>query len=216
MRSLVLAVSMVAALATRASAMGSYVQYGVVAWNADGTAALMTETSSSSGTEGSGFRFIVVGARDAAPYTTSFDDTQNPDDRHQKIDVRTCIANAAALKRTLATHRFRGVTVRASHCKTDREVVAIDLKAAATMESSHVGDLTQRRATTALDLRIEAAVTRALGDIPVDADVVSLTGALVIVLSGVNGDESFPAHAAVISATQTSAKIVVEDLRIRA
>jgi hypothetical protein len=149
----------------------------------------------------------------------SFDDTQDPDRRAQKIDRATCLANATILRRALAAHRFRGVAIRRSHCSTHRQVVVVSPATWTQMEASHLTGLARRRPATALELSVDDAVTSALRDpdasidLDPDADIASLTGALIIVLFGVNGDETGPAHAAVIAQTPGGPRVLVDDLR---
>lgn len=196
-----------------ANAMGRYVDLHLVAWNTDGTAALFTRTESSSGTAGMTQELILVGLRETDTLTVSFDDTQDPDQRQQKVDRATCERNAATLRRRLTAARFRGVAIRAGHCRTDRQVVSIAPLTSQALEASRIPDLSTVRPTTARELAIESTVIAALGEFPEGAEVASIDGALVVVLSGVNGDESGPAHALVIARTPTGAALLGDDLR---
>jgi hypothetical protein len=74
MRSLLLAAAILA-FPSSAYAMGVYVEIHVAAWNNDGTAALVTSTSSSSGTVGKTKGYMLVAAGEAQPLAVSFDET---------------------------------------------------------------------------------------------------------------------------------------------
>lgn len=212
MRSLLLpAAAAVATLAVSAPAhaMGRYVTLELIGWNADGTAVLLSRTESSSGTVGVTHQVILVGSRDPKPFVVSFDDTQDSDSRAQKIDVATCRANTRALGKALAAHRFTGAQVFPSRCKSDRDVFSLRTQT----RSAAIGDLTQRPPIDAREAKVEELLVGALGQLPADADVESLTGDVVLVLDGVNGDESGPAHASVIAATPAGPKALFGDLR---
>lgn len=186
---------------------------GIVAWNTDGTAVLLSRTSSSSGTEGISTQYTLVSAADGSRLDLSLDDTQNFDSRTQKVDVATCMRAAQTLKKALADKRFTAITIRPERCKSDRAVVQTGAATSKALADAKVGDLTKRRPADNRELKVEATLTAALGELPAESDVESPTGALIVVLSGVNGDESGPAHASVIAAGSALPRILIGDLR---
>src|SRR3954470_3398851 len=94
MRTLLAAALLLAALASRAHAMGVYITVTLVAWNTDGTAALVTRDTSSSGAAGSSHEYLIVTA-DTDPVAFSFDDTTDEaGPASQKITAATCARTA--------------------------------------------------------------------------------------------------------------------------
>ena len=210
MRSLLLlAVLLVAA---PAHAMGRYVNLGVVAWNADGTAVILSRSESSSGTAGITLQYLLIGAREPDPIVVSFNDTQDPDTSSQKIDPATCVKNAAAFQTALTAHRFRGVTVHAERCKTDRAVLQLSAYAARQVAASEITSTT-RPPRSLRELHAADAVALAMGDSEPPSAIESLTGDLTVILFGGNGDESGPGHAIVVATTPTGPRVVGGDLR---
>jgi hypothetical protein len=103
-----------------AHAMGADVSVDLVAWNADGSAALVRRTTLWDGQRQS--KYVIVA--DAEPVSAMFDDGR---DTTQNVDDAGCIKAAGALTRALAADQFRGVTVHADRCAGARaSIVAVD------------------------------------------------------------------------------------------
>jgi hypothetical protein len=193
MRYLAVFVAMLASVP--AYAMGRYVNLELRAWNADGSAALVARTETSSGTVGTTHTFILVAAG-AQPREFTFDDTQDGDTAVQKVDRASCLRAADALSRELATKRFR-VTIRRAACDGDRGVVTVPL---ATLRESVDSMLTappNGPASPRQTAMWDAAKAVVGGDLS-NVVVAAKSGALVVVLWGENGDSSGPAHATVV------------------
>jgi hypothetical protein len=198
-------------ISSPAHAMGRYVQLGLIAWNADGTAALFTRESSSSGTVGATFEYVLVAAGASEPLVVSFNDTQDGDTRAQKVDQAACIRAAVTLQRALVAKRFRGVVVQQARCRDTRGVVGVLPEASRLVDGSWIAKPVHREPTARETASWEAAKLMQLGD--EGSDVASLTGSLVVVLYGVNGDNTPLAHATVLEVTRDGPRVLVEDLR---
>jgi hypothetical protein len=196
---------------TPARAMGRYIDYDVVAWNDDGTAALLSRIESSSGTVGVSRRYVLTGVGDRAPLVVSFDNTLDPDVDSQKIDRATCVRDALRLSSALATRRFRGVGVRADRCRTDRAVVAPSKSEAARVASSRLGDLRQQKPATMMGREVRDALVHAFGSVP-QGEALSATGALTILRFGDDDDGPRIAPTAVIVGRGAAATVLVPDL----
>jgi hypothetical protein len=220
-----LLVSVVAALglmavATPAQAMGVYVNFDVVAWNDDGTSAIVSRDTSSSGTTGSTHAYILVSAGEPPALVVRFTDLQDPDKQTEHIDRAACTKAAAAFATALGARRFHGVTVTAAACGTAaRDVVRIDATAARLAALAWVATPAARPATDREQASAEAA-RQALG--PTSgaggtgwgvADVASLTGRLILIVTGGNGDSSTMGHLAVYARTKGSVAQQIADLR---
>ena len=182
-----LVVAMIVLAANQAHAMGVYINHELVAWNDDGTAALISQTTSSSGTAGMGHVYILVSADGSKPLVVSFDNTMDPDTATQHVDELACGKAVDTLHYALAARRFKGVNLRKEQCKGARDVVAVTPAATADVTSSiqHVGD----------------------------GILASRSGALILVLSGENGDSSQPAHVAVYKPSKAGLVAIVDDVR---
>jgi hypothetical protein len=173
--------------ATRAHAMGVYIDHVLVAWNDDGTAALISQTSSSSGTEGTARSYILVSADGAKPLVVSFDNTRDADTATQHVDEIACGKAVDTLHYALAAYHFRGVNLRKEQCKAARDVVALT-------------------PTTTADV---ASSVQQLGD----GVIASRSGALILVIAGENGDGSRSAHVAVYRPGKAGLALLVDDVR---
>ena len=209
MRSLLLAAAIIA-IPSAAHAMGVYVDIHVVAWNADGTAALLTRNSSSSGTVGKTQQFVLVGVGDKAAQGFTFDDTQDPDQPTQQVDAAACAKDAATLTKALAARHFKGVKVRADHCKSDRAVVTVTAAETRRATASKVADLTAPKAKAVHD-----AIVQALGALPDgdDNEYFSASGKLIVAGTGGLDDGGFHQQVEIIDASTSPAKVAVENLR---
>jgi len=184
-------VALVAAPAS-AHAMGAYIELDVAAWNADGSAVLLTRTTTSSGTVGASHEYLLIGVADTEPLVVSFDDTRDPDVAAQQIDRATCMRNAARLKKALTARHFRSVMIRAERCSSDRVVV----------QPSRSAPPPARRSTVDLP---------ALGAVPA-GDVLTATGKLIVVLHGDNDDGTERRYATILAASAKGAYTVVAEL----
>jgi hypothetical protein len=186
-----------------AQAMGRYTTLNVVAWSADGSAALVLRSTTSSGTAGEARQYALVTAGEAKPASFVFFDTTDPEAPKQTVAAKSCEAAAVALVKALTVHHFKGVAVDRARCKTaDRQVVAVSPEAALVASLAYVAapkahDATPRETAAAAALAVQ------------DGDALALSDKLVLVLFGENGNDSKPAHGAVFA----GGKKVVEDLR---
>src|SRR5436190_933702 len=99
-------------VAAPAHAMGSYINFEVIAWNGDGSAALIERTGSGSATAGTSHVLEIVTAGEKDPFMVSFNDTQDPDKATQHVDAKACRAAVVAMKAALAARKFTGITLR--------------------------------------------------------------------------------------------------------
>jgi hypothetical protein len=185
LRALVIATILL--VASSAHAMGVYITHELVAWNDDGTAALISQTTSSSGTAGMTHAYILVSADGSKPLVVSFDDTQDPDATTQHVDEIACGKAVDTLHYALVAHRFSGVNLRKEQCKAARDVVAL----------------------TPATMTDVASSVQQLGD----GNLASKSGALILVLSGENADSSRAAHVKVFKSGKAGLAVVVDDLR---
>lgn len=206
------------AVSAPAHAMGVYVNFSVIAWNADGSSALLTRDGSSSATAGATHDYILVSASDRTPVVFTFSDTQDPDAATEHVDHDACVKAAGALAKALTAKHFKGVTVKADHCTATRDVVAVSADAAKAAAAAKVTP-PFKRGKTPRDATSYAAAQAAFGSgAPSDGtddEIAAASGVMAIVLSGENGDSSRPAHVAVYvpSKSGTSADRWIEDLR---
>ncbi len=192
------------AVATPAHAMGVYIVLDVVAWNADGTAALVTRSDSSSAEAGASYDYLIVTTTDKTPASFTFTNTRDPDKTTEHVTAATCGKTATAFTAALAKHKFKGVTAKTNQCKVARrEVVVIDKDANKVAKDAAAAGAAGSSRAVASDAAIKAENSNG------DGTAVTANGQLVIVLSGANGDGSAPAHAAVYAAGTR----VIEDLR---
>jgi hypothetical protein len=210
MRYLAFLVAMLASVP--AYAMGRYVNLELVAWNADGSAALVVRTVTSSGTVGMTQNYILVAAG-AKPRVFTFDDTQDGDTISQKVDRASCLRAADALSRELVAKRFRA-SIRRAGCNGDRAVVLVP---AATLNDATASILTTPPKGPASPREVamwEAAkavvgadgfeLDAARASVAAKATAGGVTtlgvtaGPLIVVLWGENGDATGPAHAATV------------------
>jgi hypothetical protein len=204
------------AAARPAHAMGTYITLEVVAWNKDGTATLVTRATGSSGTAGTTLDYFLVTATAKTAAKFTFFDTTDPDKATQHVDAKACATSADALAKVLADKQFTGVTADKAQCKSAaRNVVTISADAARDAKATLVAPpiANSHRTATRQQTAGWAAAEAEQRDIkqraPDGADVFAKTDALVLVLYGGNGDDSFPGHAAVYA----GGKRVIEDLR---
>jgi hypothetical protein len=199
-------------VATPAQAMGRYVGLDLLAWSPDGASALIVRTESSSGQAGSKTDYVLVTADDPRPVVAVFSDHLDPERATEHVDRAACQRAADELQRALVARKFRGVTIRRERCKlAARNVLEVgpDAVEAAGSWVAHP----RLRAPSALETASWEAAKTIVGDAGDEADVAATTGKLILVFSGVNGDNSGPAHAAAFSPTKTGYQPFVADLR---
>src|ERR1700733_7626112 len=126
----VVVASLLFAVSGSAHAMGVYVTFSVIAWNADGSSALLTRDTSSSATAGTTHDYILVSAADKTPVVFTFSDMQDPDTATEHVDHDACVRAAGALEKVLTAKRFKGVAVKGEHCTAKRDVVVVSADAA--------------------------------------------------------------------------------------
>jgi hypothetical protein len=206
MRYLAFLVAMLASVP--AYAMGRYVNLELVAWNADGSAALVVRTETSSGTVGMTQNYILV-AVGAQPRVFTFNDTQDGDTSSQKVDRASCLRAADALSRELVVKRFRA-SIRRAGCNGDRAVVLLPAAtlhdAAASLLTTPPKGPTSPRETAMWEAAKVVArdVDDARASVASKATAGGVTrlgvtaGPLILVLWGENGDSTGPAHAATV------------------
>jgi hypothetical protein len=200
-------------VATPAHAMGTYIDHELVAWSSDGKSVLVHRTTSSSATSGIAERYLLISAGDKSPLTVSFTNTQDPDRATQHVDAAACVKAVDQLEGALAAKKFRGVTLRREQCKTKRDVVVVAADTAREAALSWVATPIERTAS-ARETGSVQATKLALASRPDEAaDVSSMTGQLVLVFYGQNGDSSGPAHVVVMQQTTTGYDQLIEDLR---
>lgn len=112
-RTIVILALLVAA-AGPAHAMGSDVSYDLVAWNQDGSSALLRRTASS---EGDASVSYVLATVDDDPRLDVVVSQTERASRAQQVDRATCTESLRDLARALAAHHFRGVTVHPARCR---------------------------------------------------------------------------------------------------
>jgi hypothetical protein len=209
MRTWLLTASLLVATASNAHAMGAYSVLGISAWSTDGAAALLTRDSSSSGTVGTSHDYLLV---DATGQVTlfAFTRTQDPATRHEQVSEAQCEKEVSALRAALKTHKLAGITLDPAQCKTEaRDVVTVSRAAQAVVARSAFTAATAKpnaRELAALAVQHDDADHLAEAD---GGGVFAATDKLVITLTGMNGDDTTPAHAAVFA----KGKRVVDDLR---
>jgi hypothetical protein len=206
MRYLAFLVAMLASVP--AYAMGRYVNLELVAWNGDGSAALVVRTETSSGTVGMTQNYILVAAG-AKPRVFTFNDTQDGDTISQKVDRASCLRDADALSRELVAKHFRA-SIRRAGCNGDRAVVMLP---AATLNDAAASVLTTppKGPASPRETAMWDAAKTVVGDVAdARASVASkataggvttlgvTAGPLIVVLWGENGDATGPAHAATV------------------
>jgi hypothetical protein len=156
--------------ASRAEAMGSYVNFEVLAWSTDGSSALLSRVATSSAESGAVIDRIIVTAGDPKPLVFTIADA-----REEPIAEKQIAINRRALERAMSARGFCGAP-HAPRCHVESDRERIEREAA-----------------------LRNIDREAVGPLPDDAELATLTGRLVIVLEGKNGDESGPAHAHVFS-----------------
>jgi hypothetical protein len=134
-----LASLIVVAAAGSAHAMGTDETYDVVAWNGDGSAALLHANTNRDGDTTDGY--VVVDAK--GPISVGVSQTTWQDSAHphaQGVDTATCKTNLATLKKALDDRGFAGVTVKAASCTADRrdDAVAVTDKVKTATQATHL------------------------------------------------------------------------------
>lgn len=178
----------VAAAAPNAHAMGTYINFDVVAFSTDGDAVLLHRTQSSSGTAGRSATYLLVTATSKTVETTSFDDTLDPDKATQHVSVAQCEKDAAAFAKKVAAAHIEALVFDAKACKSTRAVVGYDKNLVAV--------------TVPAPTSSERQFLAAPGD-----------GKLLLEMWGENGDSSFPGHVRVFVKSGDGYKLLVDDLR---
>jgi hypothetical protein len=203
-------VATVALASANAHAMGRYVNLDLVAWNTDGTAAIVERSETSSGQAGTGHDYLLVVAGEQSPKVFTFTNTLDADTATEHVDAATCVRTAKDLERAIKSKHFSGVTVKSDACKlAARPVVGFSSTTTTAVAKSWIANLD--RPATPREVAALAAMRAAVG--PDDeGEVATLTGKLVIVLWGINGDSSARAHGAGITPTG-KAFVVGDDLR---
>ena len=191
--------------APRADAMGLYVNFDVIAWNADSTSALVTRDTSGSAMAGSSHDYIVVTAGETAPIITKFTDLADPDKSTEHVDKATCVKAAAAFEKVLAAKHFKGVSIKSDQCSSAKRAVVVVSPDAAQLAALSWLSTPAKRAASARETAGWAA-DKAAGS---GNDVAALTDKLILVFSGGNGDSSWMAHVA----TYVGGKAQIADLR---
>jgi hypothetical protein len=145
-RSLVIIAGIVA-VPLSAHAMGSDRISTLVAWNHDGSAALIEHRTYRDGDHSLGYTVVAVGAKPVSAGITATMRADSKDD--EQIAVADCTAAAKQLATALAADHFSGVDVHADECKRARNgVVSIASDAQREVEQSWVA-LPQGRTPTA-------------------------------------------------------------------
>ncbi len=121
MKHLVLAGSAVLAMSSSAHAMGSDWTADLLAWNTDGSAALIEKQTFRDGDRSTSFAVVVAGAKavDLAISSTLREDSKDV----EQIAVADCVKAAKQLATAVSSNRVAGITVDADQCKSDRRKV---------------------------------------------------------------------------------------------
>jgi hypothetical protein len=123
---LAIVAAVVLAVPAAAHAMGSDVMIDLVAWNGDGSAALLRRATSRDGDHST--TFVVVSADTTEPFEAAISATmREPGVDVEQLEAAACETAAGELQRTLAAHHFGTVAVRPGRCRTRRrdEVVFV-------------------------------------------------------------------------------------------
>ena len=172
--------------------MGSYSSYELVAWNDDGSSALLIHSGSSSGDAGASQSYILAGAGDKKTLDFELTNTRDPDTAHEKITAAACTKAADALEKALAAHHYKGVALHKDRCSTaKRDVVAIDAATAQAAELSWVATPGVRPPSAREDAAWKLA---RLEKHDGATDVAATSGKLVLVMWGESGDSSAPKY----------------------
>jgi len=109
------------AIPLSAHAMGSDRISTLLAWNRDGTAALIEQPSYRDGDHALGYTVVAVGAK---PVTVSISNAMRFDSKdNEQIADTDCATAAKQLASALATNHLTGVDVHADQCKNARRAV---------------------------------------------------------------------------------------------
>ena len=128
-------------LTSHAHAMGSDVQLELVAWNGDGSSALLLQRVHAAETVGDTANYVVVTVKEPKPLMVPFSDTthERREPAKQGVDLDTCVNAMGTLKKALEAKNFRGVTVVADRCKSaERNVVSVTTEAGTAVQLSWV------------------------------------------------------------------------------
>lgn len=194
---------------SRAHAMGSDVAYALVAWNHDGTAALLRRTTANDGDHGTSYVMIAVGVNEPIEAQVSMT-TRAAGRDDEVLDAADCAQAAERLQAILAAQRFVGVRVDPDACRRGRaRVVTID-RATARLGTAPL-ELARTRAerTPRARLALAALATAA----PIDTDRVELygaTGKLALVFTTCDcGTPARTEVTAYVPSTRTNARLVL-------
>lgn len=168
-----------------ALAMGTDVSIDLVAWNADGTAALLHTSTSFDGDTTD--LYSVVGVGDKPELAVQIAGSSS---HVQTVDLTECAKAMAALAKSIAAHKFAGVTLRPDRCGVDKRDDAVTTSPSVTAAAK--ASIISNPGTTSRDKQIWAAFKTATStDIPANpdpntdypsAEIATKNGKLVIAL----------------------------------
>jgi hypothetical protein len=139
-----------------ANAMGSDRLVDLVAWNSDGSAALLRSTSFRDGD--TGLSYAIIAADGPATNAVVSATTRDSGKDLEQIDTGSCRRAVRELATAIAARHFDNVLVRADDCAGNRTAIAtIDATGRGDVERSWVA-MPQGRAATAREQAVWAAV----------------------------------------------------------
>lgn len=195
MKTLGLVLGLLAASTGTAAAMGSDVSVDLVAWNRDGSAAVLATHTFRDGDRSTRYSIVAVGAKPVEAAVSQTTRDSGRDD--EQIGLAACKQATAQLAAALTAHHFDGVVAKSARCSdAKRDIVVVTAAVSDAADRSWVA-LPQGRSPTARELaswNAAKSVTPAyqpLGLSPGDAcdkqtdtlDVANKSGKLILVFA---------------------------------